>query len=464
MNLQISHRTLLLVVVGLALTVPAAAQVSTPDRFVHGVPAGQVSQTTLPLSLSDAIKRGLENNLGTILEAERLRSADGGRQRALGDLLPHFSGNLRQSEQLVNIAAYGFTSFPGLPELIGPYSVFDARIAMSAPIFDANAINHLHEQNANLRAEEFTQKDTRQAVILAVAYLYLKAVADDSRTKAAQSQVTTAEALVRLAEDQRASGLVAGIEVLRQQVQLASARQRFIVAGTTFDKDKLNLARAIGLPAGQSFELIDHVGYSAGPTLTVEQATEQARASRDDLRSAEARADAARAARQAAVGSALPTVQVDADYGGLGTSAATARQTYAAGAMVHMPIFQGGTIRGKIQQADADLRQREAELADLKAGVEFEIAAALLDLKAADAAVDVARTGESLARQQLEQAEDRFRSGVASSIELVQAQEAFALASDQFIADVYGHNIAKATLARALGVAETSFADFVRGQ
>jgi outer membrane protein TolC len=132
--------------------------------------------------------------------------------------------------------------------------------------------------------------------------------------------------------------------------------------------------------------------------------------------------------------------------------------------MVHMPLFQGGTVSGKIEQADADLRQREAELADLRAGVEFEISAALLDLKAADAAVEVARTGESLARQQLEQAEDRFRSGVASSIELVQAQEALAVASDQFIADVYGHNIAKASLARALGVAETSVADFVRGQ
>jgi outer membrane protein TolC len=464
MNLQIPRRTASIVIIGIALAVPASGQTSSADRHLRGVPATQVSATPLPLSLADAIKRGLENNLDALIETQRVRSVEGGRLQALGDLLPHVSAALRQSNQLVNIAAYGFTGFAGIPALIGPYGVFDARIAVSAPIFDSNATNHLREENATLKAEQFTERNTRQSVILVVANLYLLAIADDSRAQTAQSQVATAEALVRLAEDQKASGLVAGIEVLRQQVQVAAARQRLIAAVNAFDKDKLSLARAIGLPAAQSFELVDKIAYSPAPAMTLEQATEEAHATRDDLRSAEARADAAQAARQAAAGNALPTFRLDADYGALGSSASTTKRTYAAAAMIHFPLYEGGATRGKIQQADAEVRLREAELADLKAGVDFDIRAAFLDLQAADAGVDVAKTGEALARQQLDQAQDRFRAGVASSIELVQAQEALTVASDQYIASVYGHNIAKASLARTLGVAEARFAEFVKGQ
>jgi outer membrane protein TolC len=129
-----------------------------------------------------------------------------------------------------------------------------------------------------------------------------------------------------------------------------------------------------------------------------------------------------------------------------------------------VPLFEGGATRGRIEQADAELRQRDAELADLRAGIRYQVAASLLDLKAAGAAVDVAREAEALARQQVDQAQDRFRAGVGNTIELVQAQDALAAASDRYISSLYTHNIAKASLARALGVVERRFIEFVGGQ
>src|SRR5262245_44833643 len=166
MNLQIPGRIVFIAIVGIALAVPASGQIPSADRLRRGVPATQISATPLSLSLADAIKRGLESNLGTLIEEQRVRSVEGSRRQALGDLLPHVSAGLRQSYQLVNIAAYGFTGFAGIPPLIGPYGVFDARVAVSAPIFDSNATNHLREENANLKAERFTERDTRQSVIL----------------------------------------------------------------------------------------------------------------------------------------------------------------------------------------------------------------------------------------------------------------------------------------------------------
>ncbi len=453
----------LVLLASIELCTRASAQAVSSNSLLHGVPAGEATPTPLPLSLSDAIQRGLEHNLGGVLASERVRVAEGARGRALGDVLPQISADLRQSEQVVNLAAFGFTGFPGLPDVIGPFGVFDARVALSMPLVDLEAVNTLQSDNAALRAERFSYQSTRDEIVLVISNLYLQATADASRVQAAQSEVSTAETLAGLAEDQRTSGVVAGIEVLRQQVQLAAARQRLIAAQTATEKDKLVLARAIGVPAAQSIALTDSFPFAAAAPLSMQDALQRAESSRDDVRSAEARLESARAARQAAVGSALPTLHLDADYGALGSKATTMKNTYAVAANVHVPIFAGGAARGRIEQADAELRQRQAELADLRAGLQYEIAGILLDLKSADAEVNVAREAEALARQQVEQAQDRFRAGVANSIELAQAQDALAAASDRYIGRVYAHNLAKISLGRALGDLEAHVREFLGG-
>jgi outer membrane protein TolC len=447
------------------LASPAAAQAPRPpDVFLHGVPADATPAGRRTLSLAEAVRMGLDHNLAAILEQQRVRSADGSRLEALADLLPRVSAGVRQSTQVVNLAAFGFTGFPGIPQLVGPFGVFDARVAASAPLFDASAIGDFREQRANLRAERATLGQTRDTVVLVVGNLYLEAVADVARVASAQAEVATADALVRLAEDQKASGLVAGIDVLRQQVELASARARLIGATNALEKQKLLLARAIGLPAGQAFDLSDRLVYSPAPALTLDAAVAEAAGARDDLRAAEARAEAARAARQSARGEALPTVAVDADYGAIGSSASTTARTYSVTAAVRVPLFEGGKARARVLEADADVRAREAELADLNAGVRYEVQAALLDLGATDATVKVAESARGLTRDQLTQAEDRFRAGVANTIELVQAQQSVADAEERYTASLFAHSLAKAALARALGQVEQRFPQLVGGR
>ncbi len=441
----------------------AAAQ-TPPDVFLHGVPAGESTGASIPLTLADAVRRGLANNLGAVLEAQRVRAAEGTRTRTLSDLLPHLSASVRQSDQVVNLAAFGFTGFPGIPQVIGPFGVFDARVAVEAPLFDPAALASYRSDSAALRAEQYTAANARDVVILVVANLYLQAVSGRARGDAARSQVATAETLYQLAQDQNAAGIVAGIDVLRQQVQLESARHRQILADNAYEKARLALARAIGLPLDQPFELTDQMAYAPAPPLTVDQAVAQAEARRADLKSAEARTDAARGARSAAAADRYPSLHVQADWGATGSRTGDTSSTYTLAASVRVPIFEGGATQGKVEQADAALRQREAELADLRAGIRYELTTALLDLNAADAAVSVARNAEDLARQQLQQAQDRFRAGIASTVELAQAQDALAAASETSINSVYSHNVAKAALARALGIVEERFAEFVGGE
>lgn len=452
------------VVVAGALVLAANAGAQTTDVYLRGVPKGTATDTALPLSLRDAIDRGLQQNLGALLQEQRVAHAEGSRWDALSDLLPHVSGNVRESRQLVNAAAYGFTSFPGVPALIGPYSVFDARLGVSAPILDLEGLNHLRASRSTLAAEQHDLQHARELVVLVVTNLYLKSIADASRAEAARTQAQTAEALYTLANDQKNAGIVAGIDVIRQQVQREATRQRVIAAEAAMQQDRLRLARAIGLPPGQAITLSDAVPYQAAPAITLQQGIAEAAASREDLKAAEARAAAARSAREAASASGLPSIHVDGDYGALGSTVSDVRGTYAVAASVHVPVFEGGAVKARVAQAQADLRQREAELADLKAGVQYDVQSSLLDVNAASAAVDVARSGESLARQQLQQAEDLFRAGVANTIELAQAQDDLALASERYIDSLYAHNIAKAALARAIGVVGDRFAEFVGGR
>jgi len=452
-------------VVGATIVSPARAQTLTPvvpAVPLRGVPAGVPTAAPIQLSLADAVQRGLAQNLAAILEEQQLNGARSSRLAALSEVLPHVSASVQQSHEVLSTAAFGF-SFPGVPTVIGPFGVFDARLSMSTPLFDARALGGVRSVKAQVRAAEADVQEIRETVVLAVGNLYLQAEADAARVDSARAQVVTAETLVQLAVDQKTAGLVAGIDVVRQQVQLQSAKARLIVAENAFEKRKLSLARAIGLPAGQAFALTDAPTFVPAPVITLDDAVAVAAANREDLKAAQARVEAARAARDAEAAGTLPSVHLDADVGALGPHVSNVDRTYAIAANVRVPIFDGRNTKARVQHADAELRSREAELADLAGGLRYDVETAMLDVKAADAAVAVADSARTLSRQELEQAQDRFRAGVSSTLELAQAQESVAGASEQYINSVYAHAVAKAALARALGQVERQFVALVRG-
>ncbi len=127
---------------------------------------------------------------------------------------------------------------------------------------------------------------------------------------------------------------------------------------------------------------------------------------------------------------------------------------WSAAATLRIPIFLGGKVEADIQQADAILKQRQAQVDNLRGRIEQDVQDALLDLKAAAQQVEVARLGLDLSQQTLAQSQDRFAAGVTNNVEVIQAQQQLAVANEQYIASLYAHNIAKVLLARAIGNAE----------
>ena len=446
---------------------PVAAQAPSAEAFRGGVPSGTATAEVLSLTLDDAITRGLQHNLGLILGRERVREAEGARREARADLLPQVRAGAYSLRETVSLAALGFSGLPGLPvllEIIGPFNVVDARGYVSQAVFDLHAIRHARAAALDAKAAEHQQRRTRDDVVFACAHLYLEAVAGESRIAAVRAQLTTARALYDLASDRKKSGLVAGIDVLRAEVQLAAQRQRVIVAEEDAAKQKLALARAIGLPLGQALRLADEMPFAAPPPIANEEALQRAYATRADLQAAQARVQAAEQERRAAVGEGLPSVGVSGDYGAIGSNLSGARPTYTVSVSLRVPVFEGGRVQARAQQAAARLQQARASLEDLRAGVYYEIQSTLLDLKATEQRVGVATSAFALAEQQLEQAQDRFAAGVAGNIDVTQAQEALARAAEDRIQSLFEHNLSKALLARAMGAAESSYGDFLRGR
>ena len=442
---------------------PSVAHAQTLSPYQRGVPSGSPTAEPVALTMADAVRRALEHNLGLILAEQRMDETGGARLRALSELLPNVNAKVAATRQEVNLKAFGFPLPLGFPSIVGPFNVYDARVFLTQSIFDLHAINDARTEAHNLEAARFDVKNARDIVILVSANSYSQAVAASAKLDAARAQAETAQALARQAADLKASGLVAGIEVLRADVQFDTTRQRVTAAQTDFERAKLQLARIIGLPPGQTFTLADAIREAPFPDITLEQALDRAYRSRGDYLAALERVRAAESNQRAIAGELMPSVRVTADYGEIGLTPSDARGSFNVTGALNIPIFQGGRTRGRLAEAEATLRSRRAEADDLKAGVYYEVQTAFLDLKAGREQLQVATRTRELAAAQLTQARDRFAAGVAGNIEVVQAQEAVALASDQYITSLFTSNLAAGNLIRALGMAEDVARQYIGG-
>jgi outer membrane protein TolC len=428
----------------------------TVDKLVPGV---------IQLSLIDALDRGLKHNLGLLLSQQQTDQARAQYRRQLSSLLPNISGNVSEAINQINLAAFGIPLPAGLTSpVVGPFGIFDAHANMSETLLDFNALHKVHAASENEKAAKFGVQDARELVVLLVGNQYLLTIASSSRLETAKAQFTTAQTIFQQTQDLKKAGVAAGIDVLRSQVQMQTQQQRVLAAQNQYEQQKMSLARTIGLPVAQEFELTDKVPYAPFPPLNLEEALARAYKVRPEYLAAESRVRSAELAVKAARGEALPTVEVDGQTGYIGPAPGSAEATYSLSAGVRIPIFQGGKVKADVDQAASLLRQSRFQLENLRSRVEFEVRSALLDVKASDDQVAVANQQIDLAAEQLKEAQDRYKAGVSGSLEVVQAQEAVAGANENHIQALYQNNVAKLTLVRALGEAEQRTRAFLGGK
>jgi outer membrane protein TolC len=330
-------------------------------------------------------------------------------------------------------------------------------------LFDWTAFKNLKASAENARAAQLSLDDGRDLVVESVASGYVTLLADAGRIDVTRIQIATAEALLEGARDRHQAGVSPAIDELRATVELKTQQQRMLILQNQLAKDKLTLARAIGLPSGQDFEAADQAPYRPIENLSVENLLSKAYEARADYRSGEVQVHSAEIARQAANGQRYPTGNVSANYGDIGPTLANSHGTFSVVGTVSVNLFDGGRIRSDQTSVDVEIERRRNELADLRGRIDFEVRSALLDLNTAADQVALARGNLDLANQTLQQARDRVAAGVVDNLEIIQAQEAVSAANQDLINGMYVHNLAKVSLARAVGSTEASLKQFLGG-
>ncbi len=307
-------------------------------------------------------------------------------------------------------------------------------------------------------------RDARDLVVLAVGGTYLQVIAAKARVESARAQLATSNAVYQQAVQERAVGLIAQVDVDRSQVQALSDQQRLLSLQNDLAKQKIDLARLIGLPPTDQYDISDDVPLPATPAIEFDAALKQAFEQRADLKAAQSQVRASELARSAARAELLPTVSVNADFGEIGVNPGQSFGTYTVAGSVKIPIWQGGRAKGDLEEADAALAQRRAELEDLKSLVESQVRKAYLDLEASASQVDVAKKNVQVSRETLDLTKQRFEAGVTDSVEVVQSEQTVASAELDYINSEFGLNLAKLSLARAMGGAAENLSQFLKAK
>ena len=431
--------------------------------------ASSISKTPFSgkLSFREAIQRGLDYNLGAVGLNQAVRQSHGQTRVARSSLLPNLIATASETEQQTNLAVAGIrfhSPIPGfsIPEIVGPFNYFDLRARLTQSLADITAWKNYRSAEETARANEFSMQDARDLVVLAVGGAYLQVLAAKARVESAKAQLDTATALFQQTSQQRAVGLLAQTDVNRSRVQMLTEQERLATLSNDFSKQKINLARLTGLPANDQFDVSDDIPFSAAPDLKIEEALVQAYARRQDLKAAAAQIHASELTRSAARAERLPSLALNADYGADGLNPSNAHGTFSVTGTLTVPIWRGGRTEGDIEQADAAVSQRQAEIEDLRGKIEGDVRSAFLDLQAAANQIEVADQNRKVTQETLDLTRQKFQAGVSDNVEVVQAQESVASAELDYINSVFAHNVAKLSLARAIGGATDNLSRFLK--
>jgi outer membrane protein TolC len=438
------------------------AQVSQ-DSFKGSIVEGKSTGNVLDLSLDDAIQRGLRNNLGVILQGAAQKNANGQRLEELQALLPAVTGAASINVQQVNLAAYGL-KFPGLNPIVGPFQVVDFRAYLTQNLFNLSALQNYLAARHNFAAAKLTAQDARDLVVLTVGNAYLLCIADNARVEAVTAELATSKVSLDQAVAAHDAGTSPKLDVLRAQVDYQNEQQTLIAANNELAKDKLALARAIGLPLDQQYRLTDRVPYAEWNDLDPQTSVAQALKDRKDLAASEEQVKAAEAQKKSAWAYQLPVASFVGDFGDLGQTPGHSHSSYTATGQITVPVLQIAKTKGQNEIASANYEQTRARLSDQAQQVNQDVQDAILDIQAAAKLVEATHSNVELANEALKEAQQRFKAGVSDNLPVSQAQAQTEQANDQYISALYQHNIAKLSLARALGATQAKYKDYLGGK
>jgi outer membrane protein TolC len=444
---------------------------SATNPFFGSVTARPINDETLKLSLDEAVRRGLDNNLG-LKEAENVEKViKGEKNEALQEFLPTITLSGDTGAHQLDLVALGFSPgaikefsklFPGgvVPpglSFITRDELTEGQIHFSQMLFSGPVIAGFQAARAGEKAAHFAKMSARGEVVQQVATAYLHAIAASSGVDNDRALEATGQLLLQQAHAAHQAGTAANLDELRARVQLQAQQQALIAAENALEKDLILLKREIGVDTGQKIVLTDPAPYSELAAQTPEEVRAVAYQNRQDYQNLQNQAVAYKAIHNAYRSQRLPSLSFGGYYGVSQVGAVGSHGNFVAQGTLSVPLFREGKLRGDAESAQAQQSAVDAQLADLRNHIDQQVRSALMDVNATAKLVEVARSNVELATRALSDETDRVNAGVDDNLPLVDAQATLAAAQTNLVESLYQYNVAKLALARSAGVLEQQY-------
>lgn len=435
-----------------------------------GVAIDLATDAALPLSLDDAVSIGLQRNIRLKYDRANERAVRGDTLGVIDALLPNLSLKAQSSAQEINLAAMGFK-----PSLIAGF----ASSGMLPPGYAFSEIVKVNTTQASLHIDQVlfnlpdyelyrgTMNETavvdlatltdRGDLVLTVGMAYLQVLADEANLTNAKAQQRSAKTLFDQAAEKHKAGVGTNLDALRGQVEYQQREQTVFATQSALDKDMIQLARILGLPAGQKLQLTDTAPFEQLAEMDLEAAKITAYEHRKDFLSLEQQIALMVREQKAVKYQRLPTLAFSGYYGIIGLTPGPYHGNFSAVGSLKFPIFREAGQRGEQDVVNAELVALHQRKADLRVAIDSQIRASMLDVNAANELVKVSQSNVELAQQELADERERFAAGVDDNLPVVDAEAAVANAQSQLVRSLYQYNVAKLQLARNTGVVETRY-------
>jgi outer membrane protein len=419
--------------------------------LVAATAVGQQPATpTGPITLLDAIRLGRQQGVEAAIAGLNVRAANARTAERRADLLPNISGRASLTRQTLNLDEFGIPVASGITD---PFSVYNLQIRASQTVFDASAIARLRAGRDTAVAAGLDAQAVGEISGATSGLAYLRVLSAEETVRARQADSTVAADLLGQASKLVQAGVNPAIDATRSEVSFAAVRSQLEIARNVANRARLDLSRALDLPSGKRLELADSLGLA--PLDIPRQPDEAARFAREhraELAAERARTEAARRNLRAIRYENLPNLSVNGAYVESGRRTGDLAGSYNVQLLLNVPILDGFRRQSRSREQSARVEIQEIRERDLANQVETEARQAVLDLSSAEQQVSIAGDRMRLAERELSEAEERFRAGVAGSVETTNAQSSVIAARDALIQARVNYGTARVSAYRALGV------------
>jgi outer membrane protein len=306
------------------------------------------------------------------------------------------------------------------------------------------------EQRADRDAAEARLKLTDLDLIYEVAERFYGLLAAEQIVKVYDEAIVQRRAHLHQAQVMVQADLRPGIDVSVTQADLSRAEMNQVQARNGADVAKVALDAAMGL-AGEAppYRAVGDLTYQP-VTATLDNLQATAQRLRPDLKALFDEARAAGAQIQQAKSDYFPTANAQAGYIAMSTGLPAANNYYA-GLVVTWPLFNGFRTEQQVAEAKEHERAAEYAIADLRQRVIEEVHTTFLNWQASIAVIKKSEQTLNASREELHLADERYKQGLNSVVELDDAQRRFTEDSAAYVTALYDYSAARAAVERATG-------------